>query len=172
MLFSQAVCDSCGAGFASGVVVAERRGDPVSYRRSAGPCPRCGGRGRIPPWIFHLHGAAAAARDQATEDENAAVLAAVRHCQAGELDLPARAAFALALTGAWRGVATTVGRIPLPECGAAVEMLGRMLDHGVHADDGDNDRTPAQRDRSTVADRATASVAPGTPDAARVPMSA
>ncbi len=184
MLFSQAVCDNCGAGFASSVVVAERRGDPVSYRRSAGPCPRCGGRGRIPDWIFRLHGAASAARDQATEDENTAVLAAVRQCQAAPLDQAARAAFALALTGSWRGVAITVGRIPLAECEAAVAMLGRMLEDVVPTGGRPDGReamvairtvagpAAAGRPGATAASGATASAAPGTPGAGRSPMSA
>ncbi len=128
MLFSQAVCDDCGTAFASSAVVAERRGDPVSYRRSAGPCPGCGGRGRIPGWIFSFHSAAAAARDQASCAENSAVLGAVRRCIAHGLDRPARATFAAGLTGAWRGVAIVVGRIPVEECGAALALLDRMLE--------------------------------------------
>jgi hypothetical protein len=154
MLFSQAVCDECGAGFASGVVVAERRGDPVSYRRSAGPCPRCGGRGRIPGWIFRFHAAAAAARDQASWAENCDVLAAVERLAGRPVDAPARAALALQLTGAWRGVAIMIGRIPIEECGAALQLLGRMLQDVPEDDD------------------VRASAAPGIPGAARTPMSA
>ena len=131
MLFSQAVCDNCGTAFASSAVVAERRGEPVSYRRTAGPCPGCGGRGRIPGWIFRLHSSVAAARDQASAAENSAVLGAVRQCAAQQLDGPTQATFAAGLTGAWRGVAIMIGRIPLEECGAALALLDRMLEDHV-----------------------------------------
>ncbi len=160
MLFSPAVCVSCGGVFASGVVVAERRGDPVSYRGSAGPCPRCGGRGRIPGWIFSFHAAAVAAREQAAAADNTAVLDAVRRCSPGDLDGPGRRAFSTEMTGAWRGVAVQLGRIPADEWQAAIAMLGPMLDD--HEEPSDPDPGRVIR----------ASAGPGTRDAERSPRSA
>lgn len=164
MLFSQAVCGSCGAAFASGVVVAERRGDPVSYRGTAGPCPRCGGRGRIPGWIFRFHGAAAAARDQASAADNAAVLHAARQRVAHYSDESAQRGLTTTLGGAWGGVAVQLRWIPADECEAALAMLVRMLEDGeAHESAG-----PADNRRSG----ATTSAGPGTPDATPTPMSA
>jgi len=78
MLYAPAVCERCGAVFPSGEVIAESPGEPSSYRRSAGPCPRCGGRGNIPDWVFRFHAIAAAAREQATPEQIASFTAALR----------------------------------------------------------------------------------------------
>ena len=185
VLFSQAVCNGCGAVFASGVLVAERRGDPVTYRGSAGPCPRCGGRGHIPGWTFGFHAAVTAARDQASPAENAAVVRAVGRYGASPLDAPARRALIADLTGDWRGVAVQLGRIPLDETAAALAMLGRMLEGRAEWD-----RVAARtvgRDGGTAHGGtahggaahggaahggATTSAAPGTPGAEQTPVSA
>ncbi len=168
MLFSPAVCDSCGVVFASSEVVAERRGEPASYRSSAGPCPRCGGRGSIPRWIFAFHAAAAAARDQASDSENAAVYVAARqllapegHVTGGEVTTAA--ALPAALTGAWRGVAALLWRIPRPEWDAALVMVCRMLEPVVERYDGFGDGS---------AGTVTASAETGRPGAGLSPMSA
>ena len=163
MLFSPAVCDSCGTVFPSSEVVAERRGEAASYRSSAGPCPRCGGRGSIPRWIFAFHAAAAAARDQASASENAAVHDAIGRLAASD-GVRDGTALPAALTGAWRGVAAVLWRIPRPEWDAALAMLSRMLESVVA------DRNSALADES-LAD-VTASAGPGTPGAGLSPMSA
>jgi hypothetical protein len=128
VLFSPAVCDSCGTVFPSSEVVAERRGEPASYRSSAGPCPGCGGRGSIPRWIFAFHAAAAAAHDQASSAENAAVYDAIGRLPSPDADNNGAAALPGVLNGAWRGVAAVLSRIPRSEWGAALAMLSRMLE--------------------------------------------
>ena len=168
MLFSPAVCDSCGTVFPSSEVVAERRGEPASYRSSAGPCPRCGGRGSIPRWIFGFHAAAAAARDQASASENAAVYVAIRQSLATRRDAPggdvtAAAALPDALTGAWRGVAAVLWRIPRPEWDAALVMVCRMLEPVVERYAGFDDRGVGGITASAELER---------PDAGLSPMSA
>ena len=104
-------------------------GNRRATARSAGPCPRCGGRGSIPRWIFGFHAAAAAARDQASASENAAVYVAIRQSLATRRDatggdVTAAAALPDALTGAWRGVAA----VAVADTAAGV---GRGAGHGV-----------------------------------------
>ena len=164
MLFSPAVCDSCGIVFSSSEVVAERRGQPASYRSSAGPCPRCGGRGSIPRWIFAFHAAVAAARDQASGPANAAVYDAVARLLASDGDVSDDSALPAALTGAWRGVAAVLWRIPRSEWAAALTMVCRMLEPLVA------DRLASFDDESTR--RVTASAGTEIPDAGLSPMSA
>jgi hypothetical protein len=110
------------------------------------------------------HAAAAAARDQASAPENAAVYAAIRKLLASGAEVGATPALPAALTGAWRGVAAVLWRIPRPEWDAALVMVCRMLETIV------TDRDSEVDDRSAV--RITASVEPGTPGAGLSPMSA
>ena len=79
MLYAPAICDACDAVFASGLVIAEHPGEPTSYRRSAGPCPHCGGRGHIPEWVYRFHATAANARDHATPEQISLLTVALRH---------------------------------------------------------------------------------------------
>ncbi|MGS0685940.1 hypothetical protein ACVBEQ_12470 [Nakamurella sp. GG22] len=146
--------------------MAERRGEPASYRSSAGPCPRCGSRGTIPRWIFAFHAAAAAARDQASAAENTAVYVAIGQSLVPERDVTdgdvAAGALPAALTGAWRGVAAVLWRIPRSEWAAALVMVCRMLEPVV-------DRHAEFDNRGTGV---TASAEIGTPGAGLSPMSA
>lgn len=160
MLFSPAVCNGCGTVFPSSEVMAEHRGQPASYRSAAGPCPRCGGRGSIPRWIFAFHAAAAAARDQASAAENTAVYVAIGSMLASDEDVTV-ASTPAALTAAWRGVAAVLWRIPRSEWGAALVMVCRMLEPVVDLHTGFDDRGEV-----------TASAGPEKPGAGLSPMSA
>lgn len=79
VLYAPAICDDCDAVFASDLIVAEHPGEPTSYRRSAGPCPHCGGRGHIPEWVHRFHATAVDARDRATPEQISSLTAALRH---------------------------------------------------------------------------------------------
>ena len=131
MLYAPAECDQCGVVFGSGVVIAEHPGEPSSYRRTAGPCPQCGGRGSVPEWVFRFHATAAGARDQATPDEISSLSVALRrHLSSSEpkdlgdadTDLNAH------LVGPWRPVAVVLHRSPADQRSAQLTLLLWMLD--------------------------------------------
>jgi hypothetical protein len=78
MLYAPAVCENCSTVFASTELIAEGHAESSSYRRSAGPCPRCGSRGAIPEWVFRFHTIATIAIDQATPEQLRSVVQALR----------------------------------------------------------------------------------------------
>ena len=69
VLYAPAVCPDCGNVFRSDVLIAEAPWIIPSYRSAGGACPRCGGPGAIPPWVYWFHDLAWQRRDEATERE-------------------------------------------------------------------------------------------------------
>jgi len=69
VLYAPAVCPDCGNVFRSDVLIAEAPWIIPSYRSAGGACPRCGGRGIIPPWVYRFHDLSWQCRDDATERE-------------------------------------------------------------------------------------------------------
>ena len=102
VLYAPAICPDCGRVFPSDVLIAEAPWIIPSYRLSGGVCPRCGGRGAIPPWVYRLYDLAAQSRDDATDREKrllAANLAQLlrRHRTAKRIQ-----AFVSELRGPWK----------------------------------------------------------------------
>jgi len=143
MLYAPAVCENCAAVFGSGQLIAENDGEPASYRRSAGPCPRCGGRGAIPEWVFRFHTTASAAADRATPEQLSSLIQALRelldpdrtpHRITADDDLSSE------LTGPWAGVALELRRAPATQRTAKLTFLLWILDrpdrsHSVRGND-------------------------------------
>jgi hypothetical protein len=69
VLYAPAICPNCGNVFRSDVLIAEAPWIIPSYRSSGGACPRCGGTGAIPPWVYRFHDLAAQSREDATDRE-------------------------------------------------------------------------------------------------------
>lgn len=132
MLYAPAVCDHCRAIFRSGVVIAEHPGDPSSYRKAAGPCPRCGGRGSVPEWVFRFHATVTIVRERATSGQISAMASALRHTLisphpaepriSADPDLPAQPG------DPWRIVAVELHRSPADQRNALLTLLLWMLD--------------------------------------------
>lgn len=132
MLYAPAICDDCEAVFASGLVIPERLGEPTSYRRSAGPCPRCGGRGHIPEWVHRFHTTAVDARRRASPEQISALTAALRH----HLDEPPpadrhapRPDPTTELIGPWHTVAFELRHSPTEQRRAQLTLLLWMLEN-------------------------------------------
>ena len=132
VLYAPAICDDCEAVFASGLVIPERLGEPTSYRRSAGPCPRCGGRGHIPEWVHRFHTTAVDARRRASPEQISALTAALRH----HLDEPPpadrhapRPDPTTELIGPWHTVAFELRHSPTEQRRAQLTLLLWMLEN-------------------------------------------
>jgi len=128
LLYSPAVCETCGAVFGSNEVIAEQPEDPTSYRRSAGPCPRCGGRGIIPEWVFRFHNTVQASLAQASAEEIGSLLAAVRRYAAEPARPGAQQAVTAEMVGPWHPMAPAVGHLPDDQWTAAITLLEWMFD--------------------------------------------
>ena len=142
MLYAPAVCQNCSAVFGSGQLIAESDGEPASYRRSAGPCPHCGGRGTIPEWVFRFHTTASTASDRATPEQLRSLIQALR--ERVDPDQPAVRVTADddpsgELAGPWAGVAFELRRTPADQRTAKLTFLLWIVDrpdrgHGIRDD--------------------------------------
>jgi len=115
VLYAPAICDACDAVFVSDLIVAEHPGEPTSYRRSAGPCPHCGGRGHIPEWVHRFHATAVDARDRATPEQIRSLTVALRHHLTPPQPAQRRAPgpdLTTELVGPWQVVASNCGTHP------------------------------------------------------------
>ena len=126
MLYAPAVCENWSAVFGSGQLIAENAGEPASYRRSAGPCPHCGGRGTIPEWVFRFHTTASAAADRATPEQLRCMVQALRERM--DPDQPALHITADddpsgELGGPWAGVGLELRRTPADQRTAKLTFL-------------------------------------------------
>jgi len=126
MLYAPAVCENCWAVFGSGQLIAESDGEPASYRRSAGPCPHCGGRGTIPEWVFRFHTTASTAADSATPEQLHSLIQALR--ERVDPDQPTTPIdtdrdLNSELTGPWTGVAFELRRTPADQQAAKLTFL-------------------------------------------------
>jgi hypothetical protein len=131
MLYAPAVCENCWAVFGSGQLIAESDGEPASYRRSAGPCPHCGGRGTIPEWVFRFHTTASMAADSATPEQLRSLIQALRHwVDAAQPTVPFDTDRDLnsELTGPWSCVAFELRRTPADQQAAKLTFLLWILD--------------------------------------------
>jgi hypothetical protein len=131
MLYAPAVCNECNAVFASSLLIAEGHGEPSSYRRSAGPCPHCQGRGTIPEWVFRFHSTAATACDSATPAQLSSLTATLRH-QLNPAQPMRETAVDPDLTadpsGPWRAIALELLRSSGDQRRARLTLLLWMLD--------------------------------------------
>jgi len=137
MLYAPAVCENCSTVFGSGQLIAENDGEPASYRRSAGPCPRCGGRGAIPEWVFRFHTVASAAADRATPEQLRSLIQALRHwVDAAQPTVPFVTDGYLhgELTGPWSGITVELRHTPADQRTAQVTFLLWILDLRDHRD--------------------------------------
>ena len=128
MLYAPAVCENCCAVFASTEVIAESDGEPTSYRRSAGPCPRCGNRGAIPGWVFRFHTIATGAMQQATPDQLHSLIPRLRETVGAALRAESTSSTTIAdlthqLTGPWSGVALELRRVSADQRTAMLTFL-------------------------------------------------
>ena len=130
MLYAPAICDDCDAVFASDLIVAEHPGEPTSYRRSAGPCPHCGGRGHIPEWVHRFHATAVDARDRATPEQISSLTAALRHHlnppQPAQRNAPGPD-LTTELVGPWQVVAFELRHSPAQQLRAQLTLLLWMM---------------------------------------------
>jgi len=114
-LYAPAVCENCCAVFASTEVITENDRESSSYRRSAGPCPRCASRGAIPEWVFRFHAIASGATHRATPDQLHSVIQALRETVDAALTGKSTTTTTTTdltnqLTGPWSGVALELRR--------------------------------------------------------------
>lgn len=144
MLYAPAVCENCAAVFHSGQLIAENDGEFASYRRSAGPCPRCGGRGIIPEWVFRFHASASAAADRATPEQLGSLIQVLRErMNPAQPALPGTADDDLGddlggelAAGPWAGVAVEIRRTPADQWAAKLTFLWWIVErsdrrHGI-----------------------------------------
>ena len=167
MLYAPAECDWCGAVFVSGVVIAEQPGDPSSYRKVAGPCPRCNSDGTVPPWVFTFHRIIADARDQATAQQIDSLISALRRHRNSDLLALDAMEFSAEPLGPWRAVAAAIHHSPAVERPARLALLEWTLDpsrapglsrHSRHIRQSARDLAP-QRTRTSANDRTRAATA-------------
>lgn len=128
MLYAPAICENCCAIFASTEIVAESTGESASYRRSAGPCPRCGSSGAIPEWVFKFHTIATMAMNQGTPEQLHSLIQALQETAGAALTRKTTANTTITelthqLTGPWSGVALELRRASADQRTAMLTFL-------------------------------------------------
>jgi hypothetical protein len=154
MLYAPAVCENCSAVFGSAQLIAESDGERASYRRSAGPCPRCGGRGSIPVWVFRFHTIASAAADRATPEQLQSLIQALRlrlDAVAPTNPIDPDGHLNGELTGPWSGVALELRSVPADQRTAQLTFLRWIVDRPERRHGGrDNGAVEGLPDTSTA----------------------
>jgi hypothetical protein len=102
VLYAPAVCPDCGDVFRSDVLIAEAAWIIPSFRSAGGACPRCGGKGVIPPWVYRFHDLAAQRRDDASVREWRAVATTLGQLLRRHRTAKQTLAFVADLRGPWK----------------------------------------------------------------------
>jgi len=139
MLYAPAVCENCCAVFASTEVIPENDDQPASYRRWAGPCPRCGSRGAIPEWTFQFYATASIATDQATLEQLRCVIQSLRESPgpgSGRTLSTTINSLTNQLTGPWRGVDLELRQVTADQRAAKLTFLRWIVDRAPHVGHG------------------------------------
>ena len=102
VLYAPAVCPDCGNVFRSDVLIAEAPWIIPSSRSAGGACPRCGGKGVIPPWVYRFHDLAAQRRDDASEREKRSLATTLTQLLRRHRTAKQTLAFVGELRGPWK----------------------------------------------------------------------
>jgi len=119
VLYAPAVCPDCGNVFRSDVLIAEAPWIIPSYRSAGGACPRCGGKGVIPPWVYRFHDLAAQRRDDASEREKRSLATTLTQLLRRHRTAKQTLAFVSELRGPWKPL------VPLLKAVTAAQRPGR-----------------------------------------------
>jgi hypothetical protein len=104
VLYAPAICPDCGNVFRSDVLIAEAPWIIPSYRSAGGVCPRCGGRGTIPPWVYRFHDVAAQCRDDAADRDKRSLAIGLAQFLRRHRTARRTQAFVAALRGPWKAL--------------------------------------------------------------------
>ncbi len=137
VLYAPAVCPDCGNVFRSDLVIAEAPWIIPSYRSAGGACPRCGGKGIIPPWAHRFHDLAAQSRDDASERETRALATNLGQLLRRHRTAKQTLAFVSDLRGAWKPLVQPLKAGPPQQRRAQLTFLLWTLTEaeGAHAPD-------------------------------------
>jgi hypothetical protein len=112
VLYAPAICPDCGNVFASDVLIAEAPWIIPSYRPAGGVCPRCGGRGSIPVWVYRFHDVAAQCRDIATDREKRSLATGLAQLLRRNGTAKQTQAFVNDLRGPWKSLVQQLKAVP------------------------------------------------------------
>jgi hypothetical protein len=101
-LYAPAICPDCGNVFRSDVLIAESPWIIPSYRSTGGACPRCGGSGAIPPWVYWFHDLAAQSREDASDRERRVLASSLGQLLRRHRTAKRTQAFVTDLRGTWK----------------------------------------------------------------------
>jgi hypothetical protein len=127
VLYAPAICRGCGNVFRSDLLIAEAPWINPSYRSSGGACPRCGGSGAIPAWVYRFHELALQSRDDATDRETRSLADTLgrllrRHRTAKQIQ-----AFVVELRGPWKQLVQPLKAAPPEDRRAQLTFLLWMI---------------------------------------------
>ena len=112
VLYAPAICPDCGNVFPSDVLIAETAWIIPSYRTTGGLCPKCGGRGTIPAWVYRFHDVAAQSRDDATDREKRSLATGLTQFLRRQRTAKQTQAFIAELRGPWKALVQPLKAAP------------------------------------------------------------